>query len=362
MNFRNLALGVAAATMTFLSACTQIPVAQLASYKQAFSQAQGASEQVLIDYDLALKEARAFGRSREATVSLPAPYPLTWVEASSRAGTRLPDDIETRRLAFKVVADYNGVLTQLAEGKSIDEVKASASGLLTSADKFLTVAKGVGIPGLSGLTGLVSTLIEQFEKARLREEFVLAVEKGAPIVQKIMDIMIEDIASHYEVRATILNRERVRIVAAMRTSAETVQRIVLQYNIPAIELDRLETSINDKLAIARAEIRVLPLKIVGGAGQAAAFSPVVQAQIRDELNSLDRLSKRYGDNIAAMTSLTGTLDQYKKLLQASQASLKSLVKSLKEPVDIAASADEIVGIAFSLRRDLEEMRAARVNQ
>lgn len=362
---RNLAFFLTATAFAFVSGCAQIPVTQLSSYTQAFSQAQSASEQILLDYDQTLKEARAFLRARQAPAAADAPaapYPLTWAEASNNASTRVPDDIEVRRLAFKVVADYNAVLVQLAEGKSVQEVKVGATGLLASADKFLIVAKGAGIPGLSSITSIVATLSELFEKARLREEFVQAAQKGAPVVQRILDALIADIGSHYDARAALLNRERVRTVAAMRSAAESVQKIAAQNNVAAAELDRLEKTVNEKLAAARDEIPVLPVKIGGGGPAAAIYSPVAQAQVRDEENTLDRLSKTYADNVGAMKSLGGALDQYRKLLQTTQASLKAMVKSLSEPVDLAANADEILSIVFALRRDLGELHAARASR
>lgn len=358
MRFCTLSILVLAAA----SGCAQVPVAQLGQYKQAFSQTQDASDKVLLDYDQALKEGRAFLRSREAPVQPPAPYPLTWDEAGKSFEARVPDDIEVRRLAFKVIADYNEVLTQLAEGKSIDEVKAGASGLVTSIDKFVTVSQGAGVPGLSAITSIVSTLAEQFEKARLRREFVKAVESGSPIVHKMLDALIADIGSHYAARAELLNRERGRTVSAMRDSAETIDAIASRHNVPAADLGALQKDANEKLAVASAEIRKLPVIFAGGGAKGLEYSAVVKAQVRDEQKELVRLTGVYLDNVNAMKSLTAMLGQYTQLLQKTQASLKTLAKALNAPVDVSAAADELLAIAFSLRRNLEDLRAAKATR
>lgn len=349
------------AAIALLSSCAQIPTKQLTSYTQAFAQAQSASEQVLLDFDQALKEARALQRALNpaaAAPTPPSPYPRTWVDASKDAGAGVPDDIEARRRAFKVVADYNAVLVQLAEGKSVEEVKASASGLLTSADKLLTVVSGAGIPALSSVTGIVSTLIGLFEKARLREEFVQAVQKGAPIVQQILDALIADIGSHYDARVSVLNRERVRALAGMRSAAESAASIVAKHGVPDGDRDKIEAAVNDKLAVARSEGVRLPVKLSTGGKSAPAYAELAKAQVQDELNTLDRMSKTYVENVAAAKSLGAMLGGYRKLLEAAQASMKALVKSLDEPVDLAASTDELLSVAFALRRDLAGLRTA----
>lgn len=349
------------ASAVFVVGCAQIPTKQLSSYTQAFTQAGTASEQVLLDFDQGLKDARSLQRALQppaAAPSPPAPYPRTWADASKEAGAGVPDDVEVRRRAFKVVADYNAVLVQLAEGKSVEEVKASASGLLTSADKLLTVVTGAGIPGLSSLTGIVTTLVGLFEKARLREEFAQAVRKGSPLVQQILDVMIADIGSHYDVRVVVLTRDRLRALAGMRTAAETVQAIATKHNVADGDRDKLEAAVNEKMAVARAEGVKLPVKVVSGGRTAPAYSELAKAQCHDELVTLERLSKSYVDNVAAAKSLAAMLNSYRKLLETAQSSMKALVKSLDEPADVAASVDEMFAVAFALRRDLAGFRAA----
>jgi hypothetical protein len=357
-------LRISVAAAVFLCGCAQIPTAQLTAYTQAFEQARTASEQVLLDFDRTIKDAKAYQepRPQQANAAPKGPYPLLWSEASSSASSRAPDEIEVRRRALQVVADYNAVLVKLAEGKSVEEVKAGAGGLLTSVDKFLTVARGSGVPGLSSLTGIVSTLVALFEKARLREEFVKAARDGAPIVQSILDEMVKDVGAHYQMRAGLLNAERIDITDAMRTSSETVSSITLEYKVSAADLRDVEKLINEKMASAPNAGFKLPVKLASGSAKSPEYSAVARAQVQNEQAALERLAKGYADNVAAAKALAAALDQYRKLLQAAQASLKALVKSLDEPVDLVASSDELLTIVFSLRRDLGELHAARAGR
>jgi hypothetical protein len=184
------------------------------------------------------------------------------------------------------------------------------------------------------------------------------VQNGAPIVEKIVDALIADIGSHYDARVAVLGRQRLRALAGMRTAEETARKIVAQHNVAAADRDKLEAALNDKLAVAREDGIKLPVKLAANNPKAAAYSDIAKAQVQDEMNTLDRLAKAYSENIAAVRSLSAMLNSYRKLLETTQASLKILVRSLSEPVDIVASTDEMLSVAFALRRDLRALHTA----
>ena len=113
-------------TSVLVSGCPQIPAAELTQYKQAFAQVQDVSEKVLLDYDQALRESQAFIDGRKPAAETPAPYPLVWDDKIMMFDKKKVDGIEVRRLAFQVIGKYNNLLTQLAEGKSVEQVRNSA--------------------------------------------------------------------------------------------------------------------------------------------------------------------------------------------------------------------------------------------
>lgn len=345
-----------------ISGCAQIPVAELTQYKQAFTQTQESSETVLLDYDQALKESRGFIQARSLAPASVQPYPLIWEDAAKELDGGIPDDIQARRLAFKVIGHYNAVLTQLAEGKSVEQVNAGAKGLLKSIDQLQTTLRGSGITGLVPITGIVTLLADLFEKARLREEFVRAVEKGAPVVEKLIGALIADIKSHYDLRTTLLNRERSRTIAAMRTAQETVSIIVSQRNVPSKEVDRFQTEVNNHLIVVRTALATYPVTVVSGGAGTLNYSAVDQAQVQDELKELGRLENIYKNNIQAADGVKAMLIEYRKLLDKMQAALAGLVRSLSAPVDLTAGTNELLDVAFGLKRHLEDLRAARASQ
>jgi hypothetical protein len=345
-----------------LAGCAQIPTAELTQYRQAFSQAQEASTEVLLDYDQAIKDSRAFLAKRSATQA-PMPYPVVWAEASKEFQRGQPDDIDVRRMAFQVVQDYNLVLAQLAEGKSVEQAKAGAAGLLKSVDQLQRTLGNAGIPALSPLTSLVSTLAELFEKARLREEFVGAVQKGAPLVARMLETMARaDIEAHYNLRAALLNRERLQVVAAMHRVRRAVAGVAAQRSFKAGELAALEARLNAGMAFARAEIPDYPVRLTAGPVAAPAFSVADKEQADAEMSQLAGLAARYEGNLQAAQAVKAMLGKYLGLLNGTIAAQANLVRALDRQPPASEQAAELLDVVFSLRRDLEEYRTARQRQ
>jgi hypothetical protein len=269
------------------------------------------------------------------------------------------DDIEVCRLTFKVIGEYNAALTQIAEGRSIDDVKGSTTGLLKSIDQLYTTIQGAGIVGLSSAMDIVSVFAEQMEKARLREEFVEAVTKGAPVVEAMINVMIDHIELHYSLRVTILNRERLRTVEAMRTAQETISEIIAERNVSASDVNDVEAEVNRRLATIQTVIEEYPIWLTSAGAKGAVYSPVDDAQVRSELKELGRLSDQYERNIQAVSALTGMLQEYRRMLANTEGAIRALVRSLSAPADLTVDANEMLEAAFRIKRDVEDFRAAR---
>ncbi|HTP97326.1 MAG TPA: hypothetical protein VMK05_15850 [Burkholderiales bacterium] len=335
----------------------------MTNYKQAFAQVGEASEAVLLDYDQTLKQSKAFLAGRQpASGEDPLPYPLTWKDVLVNQAAGAPDDIETRRLALSVVAQYNDVLTQLAEGKSAAQIKTGASGLVTSLGKFVAAATGSAIPGLGAIGGLVSTLAEQLEKARLREEFIAALRNGAPVVDKILDALIDDIGSHYDLRASLAGRERLLIVKSTTAQVRGMLAVVKAHAVQAKDvaaLQKIENDLNSALLPARRELLEYPYKLAGAAPAGApAFDETDAGQLQLAIAELGRLSNAYQDNIRQMQAITALLAKYRTLLASAKASLAALRRGVDKPQDVNLAVDDLLTLAFGIKRDLEDLRTA----
>ena len=343
----------------FGAGCAQIPINELTQYREAFNQSKEVSEEILLDFDQTLKAAEAFRSSASTAVAGPEPYPKEWSKVGSARAAGARDDIEARRKAWTVVARYNDVVALLAEGKSIDTAKSSATGLVSSVSKLREVIGGSAVPGLSAISGLVSTFFEQIEKARLREEFVRALRSGAPVVDGILNAFVADIASHYEARAEIAIRERIRSLGKMRTIQRSVVRIVGAHNVADKEVAAIRSRVENAFSVQKAEPAATLAPINSGGAAAAVFGAVAKSQVEDELAELEAVSKTYVENIRQMEALIAMLDQYKSLLQKTGTSLATLTGALDKPQDMVVAADDLLAVAFSVRRNLEELKAAR---
>lgn len=178
--------------------CMHIPTQELSQYRNAFTRVQAASEDILIDFAEAKEKAEK--RKNEADVS-ESRVPKFFSVSLEDGGDKQPDAIEVRRTAFRTIDKFNNVLTTLSEGKSIETVQNAAGGFIGAANKFLTVVAGNTVPGLSPVAGILNTLIGEFEKARLREEFEKALRDGAPVIDKMLAALIAERVDHLTLRA-----------------------------------------------------------------------------------------------------------------------------------------------------------------
>lgn len=118
------------ASISTIISCTTVPTKEFATYKEAFSQARSAGEEVLFDYAAAVKEyekekaikakeKQSSKKSEETPGKIKRPRIYDPVAAASPAAEI--DHIAVRMKAWDTVARYNDVLTGLAEGKSVQK-------------------------------------------------------------------------------------------------------------------------------------------------------------------------------------------------------------------------------------------------
>ncbi len=175
---RNLAVILLIFFLTF--GCMHTPTQELTQYRNAFSQVQVVSEEILIDFS----DAKERAEKREAIKKTQSSGPA--ILFSTELTDDVEDAIDVRRNALRVIDKYNNVLVTLAEGKSVETVQSAAGGLMNAIDSFITATAGSAVPGLSAVVDSAKLLFGYLEKARLRGEFEKAVRDGAPVVHKIL--------------------------------------------------------------------------------------------------------------------------------------------------------------------------------
>lgn len=355
--------------------CAQIPTSELGQYTEAFNQTKQASELVILDFDQTLKEARQYLVDYQKTKSKTEPikpYPDS-LEKSIEIQKREAQikDIVVRQKAFSVIDSYNDVLTKLAEGKSIQEVQSATSGLITAASKLAEVAASATVPGLSAFMGLAETIVGLFEKARLMKEFKIAVQDGSPVVTAILNSLIEDTNEHYKARYFLSNEKRLLIVDGIAARVYELRLLIKMHTVPLETIIVIEEELNAAIQEAALELgKQYPAKITEresddaqpAAAQPAAYTALVQVNVDQIIKANQVLGNKYKENVNYMKAHNDMLVNYRNLLNKTIDAMNTLEAALSKPQNIADQADEILSIAFELRRNIEDLKKSFSSQ
>lgn len=368
MLVRTMRFTLVISTIVLLAGCFHIPKREFSQYKQTFAQVHTTAGDILLDFDQALKKAKERQAAQEQGQDAPAvqpPYPadLKAFEAK-RSGEKLDDidDIEVRRRALQVITQYNDLLTQLAEGKSAQEVKSSASGLVNAVGKFVTIAGGSGVPGLSAIATIVSTLAELVEKARTRAEFSRAVREGRPVIEKIIDALIEDRRDHYGLRFDLAQEERLLILDEITIRIRLILGFVASLGPSRQDgpnVSDAEKDLNSILKPVRGEIVEYPirLRLAPASARTPPFTEGANERTQASILEIKEQVEKYENNVKQMQALGTALVEYRKLLERTKTALATLEKMPDEPQDISIVAEELARAAFSVKRNLETLRS-----
>ncbi len=362
-------------TISILSACAQIPNSELGQYTEAFNQTKQARELVLLDFDQTLKEARKFVEDNEKTESNAGPINFYFDSLDEHIADHNEktknNEIVVRQKAFSIIESYNDVLTKLAEGKSIEEVQSATSGLINAASKFAEVAlSSAPVPGVAGITKLAQTLVGIFEQARLLKEFKLAVRDGSPVVTKILNILIEDTNAHYNARKALLTMAQTVIVADIVDNVRQLKKLINNHSAPSAPMKTKEVIVQE-LNDAIQEVAIALEKFgypynatewdsapatVPPAAAPPAYTALVQVNVDQIITANKVLVKKYKENSNLIKPLVEMLINYRTLLEKTNEGLNTLEAALSKPQNISDTANEILSIAFEIRRNIEDIR------
>lgn len=365
MLVRTMRFTLVISTILFLAACSQVPKREFSQYKQTFAQVHTTAADILLDFDQALKKAKERQAAQEQGQDAPVvrpPYPADLKAFEGKRGSEKVDDIEVRRRALQVITQYNDLLTELAEGKSAQEVKSSASGLVNAVGKFVTIAGGSGVPGLSAIATIVSTLAELVEKARTRAEFSRAVRKGRPVIEKIIDALIEDRRDHYGLRFNLAQEERLLILDEITIKIRLILGFVASRGPSRQDgpnVSGAEKDLNSILKPVRGEIVEYPirLRLAPAAAGTPLFTEGANERTQASIIEIKEQVEKYENNVTQMQALGTALDEYRKLLERTKTALATLERMLDKPQDISIVAGELARAAFSVKRNLETLKS-----
>jgi hypothetical protein len=358
---RRLAVGI---LFLLLGACAQTPTAEFNQYQTAFSAVEQTSTDIFVTYDQILARVQLFEAITEraaADTEAVSPYPIKYEEFRKKFASLEGHDIEARRRALQVIARYNAVLLQLAQGKSVDEVQTTAGQLAAGLGKFIEAAAGSAVPGFDAAVSLAKTFAGELERARLQREFKEAVENGAPFIDQILQAFIDDAGDMYEANATLAQDERLVIIRAATDQVGALKRLLASVARPPNDLTSIEKhqrAVNGSLVAARGELVPAYPYIFASVTGGPAYTAAIDGEAKLMEEEIERIAGLYQKNVDGVEALGAALVKYHAMLETTKLALARLRQAVDRPPNLLDVTDRLLDLSFGIERDLADLHTA----
>lgn len=188
------------ATFTLVS-CAVLPVAELTTYSEAYASAKTAGDLILDEVAAVFPQSddpKAGPRCdvNPATGFRPC-FSVAQALGDGRGGPAEPVDIRVRRLALEVIAAYNQMLVDVAEGRSAKVVNSRIDALSEFAAALTGLAPGVTSTVAAIPFDAVKSIVTRLENARATNAAARSVVEAAPDVRRLLRFMINDTPALY---------------------------------------------------------------------------------------------------------------------------------------------------------------------
>ncbi len=364
MTYRSMVPLVPVILLLVLGACASPPVQEFRDYSQAFTEARVTSEVLLDDVALAMAvaDSREEQGSAEATTTelFPKSFDPTSVLGAEAPGE--PPAIAARRVALATVAQYNEVLLRLAEGRTVEEAGAGLGTLGERATQLASLA-GAGANPLIGIgVSALQEAVKLAERARARREFEKAILSGYGSVQGILQALVNDTPTLYEIQKQRFQFELTDAQAEVNEVLNTMRELAGSFGPPrdgtalASEHERIETELSFALSnvLGRAVTLDLP---PSRAGNAPAYSQQVSDSLGSQLDLLKSKSEEHQAIVEKINAYHAALGSYVAMLYQVQRALttvKTLVETPQEPTEVARN---VIRSGLELREKVQVLRA-----
>lgn len=360
-------------------ACTSVPIREFTSYRQAFTDARAAGEQVLFDYSAAVREyelekKQLAGDSAESSTTSGNQNDRSTNMDSSPAAANPAElaDVAVRIRAWDVVQRYNDVLLNLAEGKSAAQVSAAVDGLMQSLATFPLEDIATAVSRVSPYVGVLKELLALGEYERSRRKFVAAVKEGAPLIgvpirqnpaseddttfQSFLKLLRDDAKNFYNIRKGLNDLAYDRIVDQAADLRRQYRILISDYK-SSVDLENLTTAVNEQLKAV--SLSAIELTQEEKEKATAAYTPIVYSQ-------LVQLKEQIGAKVDAARKKTVELSNYKtmanayvKLIDQVSTSLLDLLTAVEKNLKTTPPISELVPVYIQLRQAIYIYRDSR---
>jgi hypothetical protein len=349
-------LPAALALSTILAAgCTTVPTKEFATYKETFTMARAAGEDVILDYGATVTHVEDLKAKRAAAKAMPKKRGERFDPAAVGKNAATVDHVLIRMKAWDVVARYNDLLTALAEGRAADELAGAVDGLSSSLGSFPIAAVAASWADVSGYLAPLKPLALEAVRERSRRDFIAAVAKGAPLItDKFLKLLKDDARDFYALKSGLNDLE---LAPSQDSANETGRRIVALAGgfqaSPEVDdwLNQLNTDMGRLPVDSNAKPLVFPLKIAKhGAG---TLTPEARAQIGS-------LAGEMKAQMSKMLAKDAELEAYRELLSAYVGLLNQLERSMRALQVAAEQAQPGIPQAADLERTVILLRQAYI--
>ena len=348
-HFTFLSLLFALSLLLLLGACTSIPVKEFGGYRDAVTKARTAAENILTDYAAALAQKQALDKKQNqqpVEPSRPAMF-----DPSTTDGTSAVDQIAVRFQAWEVIGKYNDALTNLAEGKSAEQVGAAVDGLVHSLSQSPLTELSAISSQITPFLGPLKTLLAEADQEALRERYFEALKAGLPLIKDdFIGLLKKDTKIMFEVRYGLNNLEYQGIVDKVSDAKRRFDKLSSQY-VLSDNIRKMREQITNALA-------KLPK---GNNGQPAvnppsnttgttALTPASESQMEtlkeDVVNQVDLALQKNKELFAYRDTLTA----YVNLLNQMANSIQTLQVAAETGNAPSLPSDDVLKAVIDLRR------------
>jgi len=219
---------IVAGVFLAVASCQPIPQEALDNYVLAFGEVRTVGEALANDFAAAKAESERRDKARKSAEPAPPQPEIPLSYTPPATGTKPPTATEVRLLAWNVIGKYNEALAALAAGKSVETVKTAMESLGTAAGKIASAA-GETVPEVASVVTIAKEIAALAEKARLAGEFRKALKTGVPKVRKMLEIMVADTKSHYQLRASLANQDLLDLSSSDAVKEERIKAAVSEF-------------------------------------------------------------------------------------------------------------------------------------
>lgn len=358
-----------------LAGCTALPAREFTDYRTAFASARAAGEQVLLDYGVAHRDAqRVIAEARAARPRRVADdEPPAWSRAAVLAAEPQDDPVAVRMRAWAAVAGWNDALAALAEGKPAADLGVAFDGFAGALKSFPWASLGDKAAGIAARVGgpigpaveAVRELIVQAKREADRRRFLDAIDKGAPLVLGLVELMGQDSDDFWFARHLLIERERAGATMRLGDLIAAAQNAVSvgsggggggQAGAGSeADLDVIVDRINAAVGRVR-DFRVAPgTRVVLPAGAMtsgrAAGLRILAGQIERQADAVVALDQRLADYEATLTAYVRLLDSMRRAMEGLRDAAARAERA-PEPPDVA----DLAGLALRVRQAFEAYR------